>query len=182
MYVEPDYANSRLNSTIVRLGDIPVYVVNVRNDKQCEILHDVNKEGETAVVHLDDLNPLSPPLGFVNFRGRAYYVSRKPMRRDYRQGLRTTQVEIMVGDKGVRSLQLLMRCVAGEFPTLQRAKEKITDGQQSVALSRDIALKRMVGGKISVMYKWNVVGAYREGEFVLNKKYSFLRNLVEKIK
>ena len=182
MYVEPDYANSRLNRTVVRLGNIPVYVVNVRDDKQCEILHDINKEEEVALVHLDDLNPLSPALGYVNSNGRAYYLSRKPLRRDYRQGLRTTQVEVMVGDKNARSVKLIMRCITGDFPTLQRANEKLIDGTNSIAVSRDVCLKRMAGGKINVLYKWNTIGVYKDKAFVINEKYSFLRKLVEKIK
>tara|TARA_R110000772_G_scaffold129472_2_gene237615 strand:+ start:30525 stop:31067 length:543 start_codon:yes stop_codon:yes gene_type:complete len=180
MYVEPDYANSRLNRTVVRLGNIPVYVVNVRGDKQCEVLHDINKEEEVALVHLDDLNPLSPALGYTNYNGKALYLSRKPLRRDYRQGLRTSQVEVMVGNRGDNSIKLIMRCITGDFPTIQRANEKLIDGARSVAISRDVCLTRN-GIKINVMYKWHVVGLYKDGAIVLNEKYSFLRKLVEKI-
>jgi len=44
MYKEPDYADSRIRSTIVRLGDKPVYVQRVHGDMTCDVMKDFGIE------------------------------------------------------------------------------------------------------------------------------------------
>jgi hypothetical protein len=166
MYKEADYAHSRITNTIVRLGTEAVFVRCVRDDMSCEVTSDVDSD-ESRSVHLDELNPLSPPLGFINWRGRVYYLSRRPMRRDWRQGIRPNQLRCMVGVTDITH-NMVMDCIRGNtFPTVRYAIGKVVGGKAGVAISRDFALKRN-GGAVVLMYKWHKVGIVEDNVIKLN--------------
>lgn len=166
MYKEADYAGSRINHTIVRLGDEPVYVHEVYGDMTCAVS---NADGDDKRVSLDDLNVLAPPLGFFNHNGTANYLSRRPLRNDYRQGIRTSQLVILKGHMGEVRRTHVMRCIKGEYPTLSSALDKISEGAESVAISRDLCLEGG-NGSINLCYKWyGEVGTIVKGEVVLSE-------------
>jgi hypothetical protein len=181
MYKEPEYADSRLTNTIVRWGDKPVYVQEVGGDMMCRVKTDLDSD-EHHKVHLDDLSVLSPPLGFVNIGSRAVYISRKPIRRDYRQGLRIGQLVCLFGGVGDISYAVIMKCVKGDFPTLSKALSQLDDGARSVGVSRDLCVTR-TSGKPSVQHCWKgKVGSVIDGKIVLLKEKMHLTYLLEKVK
>lgn len=81
------YAHSRLQETIVRLGQQPVFVYRVEAGMLVTYA-DLDKMDETDTCNVADLNLKPVPLGYCNYNKFACYLSRMPMRRDWRQGLR----------------------------------------------------------------------------------------------
>lgn len=164
MYKEPDYADSRLRETIVRHNGTPVYLFYVTNDMIAHVKSDLNSD-ETTPVHLDELELSAPRLGLVNLRGRVSYLSRKPLRNDYRQGVRPNQI-VCLHNRCERTVKRIMECIKGEYPTLQKALEMTIDGWSEVAISRELFIKkrrdvvevhRSWKGKVGVVEKGSVV-------------------------
>lgn len=174
MYKDAEYANSRLYETIVRLNGEPVMVGHVHGNMTCTI----SRDGEEEVVLLDDLDLSAPPLGYVNYRRGAVYLSRKPMRRDWRQGIRSSQlVSILDPDAGI-STRMIMSCIrGGSFVPLAEALESFIE-RNSVALSRTVALINK-GDRIAVMHRWDEVGIIEDGKIVLTANNTHLKEMME---
>ena len=88
MYDTAEYANSRLAETIVRIGDVPIYVVCVRAGMVVEYTILDSDDDSVHTCKLEELNLEPVPLGYFNTHKSAYYASRQPRRDDWRQGLR----------------------------------------------------------------------------------------------
>ena len=183
MYKEPEYADSRLRGTIVRLGDEPVFVDNVDGEMICSVS---TLEGLAPVrIHVDELNLMSPPLGFVNRNGKAVYISRKPMRQDWRQGVRTNSIITFVGNEPARvdmDNTTIMRCIKGDYPSIGDAVNALEVGEaRSAAISREFCLYKHMDN-IKVRYSWKgCVGKVEGGKITLLKKWKYLNHLVEKL-
>lgn len=153
MYKEPDYARSRLNSTIVKHKGLAVQVQNVDEDMSC---HVSKADGTAYEIHIDELDLRAPELGMVNYRGRASYISRRPLRRDWRQGVRRSQVRTLFGALEV-STRMLMDCVTGKFYTFPECIGKLYAEMgrwSSVAIDRQFCVKRRSGTSVNIIYKW----------------------------
>lgn len=178
MYKEPEYAESRLVDTVVRWGDKPVYVCSVGRDMLCEVRTSL-ESGESHKVHLDELNVLSPPLGFTNIGAKAYYISRRPTRRDYRQGVRQNQLVCLFGGEPRITHSTIMKCIKGVFPSLEVALSSIDNGYKSVGISRDLCITNTR----VIQHCWKGrVGKVIDGALVLDEDKQHLSYLLEKIK
>ena len=121
MYTDdnPEYVNGRLQQTIIRLNSgVPVYCEGtwrVMGGEQREgpirLMYrsiSLSNFGELKKKLIGEFNLSSPPLGYINYEGSAYFVSRRPMRRDWRQGIRKSNLAISrygkVGQYGFSSL------------------------------------------------------------------------------
>lgn len=172
MYVDSEYAESRLHGTLVRLGTRPVIVREVSEDLTCYVKDAVS--GDRSVVHLDELNLKSPPLGFVNKEGGCVYLSRKPMRNDWRQGVRPNSIIANNGEARTPSLGVIASCILGEFPKLSVALRHLREGATGVAISRDFKLTRK-GSSTFLSYKWyGVVGKLTSKGAVFDSKWLYL--------
>ena len=174
MYIEGDYAESRLAGTLVRHNDVPVYVRGVNSSLVC-FVRDV-LQGNEYEVSIDDLNLKSPPLGFVNDGHSCFYISRRPMRRDWRQGVRTnTVVNQTVKDMQV-SKRTIALCMKGKYPKKSVALSKLRTGVREIAISREFSLS-MLGKKVMVNYKWyGTVGNLTPKGVSLQPKWKYLLN------
>lgn len=178
MYKEPDYADSRLRDTVVRFQGKPAYLTRVDNDLNAFIRLDLDSEDE-KVVHLDELELSSPPLGYFNSGNKAHYFSRRPLRNDYRQGIRPNQIVVLSGTASP-SWGRLMQCIEGKFPSLEEALKTLEQrSMKSVAFSREFCLFKEKG-KILLVRSWKGrVGEVVEGKINLDKGKEHLSKLLE---
>lgn len=171
-----EYASSRLAGTIVRVGDEPVFVFDVMPGMVAEVapLKDLNEQLQLKV---DELCLVPVPLGMCNFQGQAHYLSRLPMRRDWKQGLRkenfmskTIPVQLIKPDA-------LRATIIGSYPDRKKCLEYCRGGAtQSAAWHRHWALDD--DGKI--LYKAEgQVGEIVGDEFVIWDRFRYLREAFE---
>lgn len=178
MYDDRDYASTRLDGTIVLANGLPVYV-----------LETVEHDGELCIVHNDgdderQLTPLSQveiknfKLGFVNRDGNACYVERKALRRDWRQGLRTNNCNmVIIGSGQVRpSNKTIMKCLEHSYPTAQEAYERVLNHYYgSMAFSPEFAVARSRNGLYLSHRARHKVGFFdKDGNLTIAEKYVFL--------
>jgi len=200
----PAYAKMRLQYTIVRVGLEPFKVTGILGQRDEEFepevededIFDPPQEKEVVVakytgallcegyylkesrklhqVEVDSLNLEPVSLGYVNVEDRAIFVVRKPMRQDWRQGLRRENYTFL-GDMGWDELpeKELRNTILGKYPSLEEAKAiTIKNNKASVAFSRNFAL----GGN-NLYYKTRVVGT----NMMLSPKFSYLQGRLESV-
>lgn len=166
-----DYANSRLEGTVVRLKCKPVYVHNVTRGMKAIVSY-LSKMDDYFVVEAEELDLKPVPLGYCNKRGYATYLMRMPMRRDWRQGTRlanmTTKGELPIGLFNNRDLEDV---VLNNYPTLKECLKAISKGTcRSMAWCREWA----IGLGNVLLYKTEPVGTVVDGVPVLDEANSYL--------
>lgn len=173
-----EYASRRLNNTLVRLSNgNPFYVNRTYLDDAAVMWHSGNNlaTGEQQqVLHSDlDLEPV--PLGFVNTSSDMVYVARKPMRRDWKQGLSHNS---MVTYGRLRpdeiNMKLLVQPIMQQYPSFTRALSSLQGKKQSVAFSRDFGISKR-GEELLLIYRQHRVGVVINGEPVLDTGKIFLQ-------
>jgi hypothetical protein len=176
MYTEDniEYVRGRLVETIVRdkVGE-PFYVTEIRNNdgrfkvKGFQIL---NPHIDKAIP-FKELNLEPVPLGYVNSdEFDAVYIERKPMRNDWRQGLRARNVRVTGGaDFEELHYKDIRNTVLNIFPSFSHASKC----KNITAFCRSFAVN-LVG----IYYKGELVGTMGEG---LNKDKLHLREFFEEM-
>lgn len=145
-YDTAEYAHTRLSETIIRLGDIPVYVLNTVQDGANIIVNynDIMDDGPPKSAPLDQFNLDPVPLGYVNFKGRTSYLSRMPMRKDWRQGMRISNIADLGGlNPHSMPYKVIGQTIIGKYPTFERciqALNRKVKPVSSIAFSRDFAI------------------------------------------
>lgn len=180
-----DYANSRLEGTIIRHKGKPVFYLHSDNTGNVQLKTIVT--GRERSGKFSDLDFSVPTLGFVVDHGCLMYISRKPLRRDWRQGLRENNVTIKrYTPMNVRTpcCSLLYKCITQKFPKVSEAIETCKDDLVAVALSPDWAIIPDGKGVMKLNYRYfGVAGVlYGDGTFKLKDtdKYRFT-NLKESL-
>lgn len=168
-----EYANSRLEGTIVRLEEEPVFVHHVGRGMKAEISTLIDLYNP-FIVDANDLNLVPVPLGMCNFGGVARYLSRVPLRRDWRQGLRRENFVSSVGDHAAIPPDVLAKVIKGEYPILAECLEQVKPGC-SVAWHRHWAIT----GEAQLRYKRDIVGTSKGGVLLLDKQFSYLAEALE---
>lgn len=141
------YAKSRLYDTMIRCKGQPVWVVGA-GGKDSEIILEVKNvsDGHVYVVMLKDCDLDPVPLGYINFDGAATYVMRAPMRRDWKQGLRTLNMVDPNGNnvRGIR-WERVVSTILNKFPTFDKCLEVVNSpltGIVSRAYARDFSVRK----------------------------------------
>lgn len=173
-----DYAARRLNNTVVRLtnGNLFCVLTSEYNDagKLCH-LGDNYISGERELVLHSDLNLEPIPLGFVNTSSDMVFLARKPMRRDWRQGLShnslVTYGRLRPSDVNYK---LLVQPVLQQYPTFTRALESLSGKKTSIAFSREFGLAKQ-GNSILLRFRQHDVGEVKDGQVTLYPKKFFLQ-------
>lgn len=178
------YAQTRIQGTVLRISktNIPVYIVRVTNSGECLAIpieqpwHDFEK---AIRVHVDDLNMHPVPLGYVNCAGKATYLMRIPMRRDWKQGLRQENCWSSGRPFGEISMSDIKNCIMNVYPTFSRAVKDIAVGKHPKTLAWHRHWAVTTGG--IVMYKnHEIVGKLNdEGIVQLDSTYHYLREALE---
>jgi len=163
MYDTGEYANSRLAGTVVRHHNDLVYVEQVGKDLNC-MLRVIGGE-EERVAPLAELNLKPLPLGYCNTGSGAYYVQRIPKRNDWRQGLRSGNINCPR-----LALKHLVSVVRGIYPTFGESVAISYKQGISVAFSRHFCVSRD-----RIRYKgYGIVGKIVDNECVLLDRFKYL--------
>ena len=173
MYKADDwaYAGTRLTGTyVIYKATQLVRVLDVRRSA----VHIAHSDGTDTTCKLSDLSVQDFRLGFVNSGIGVRYVSRMPMRRDWRQGLRSSNVRSSCGNT-VR-VSDLADTLLGKFPSLAECLKKV-NGVHSIAWHRHWA----VNSGLDLLFKdfENPVGKVVKGEPVLDERYQYLAEYLE---
>ena len=167
-YKDVTYAISRLVGTIVRYKGEPVEVVG-KDDPHVRIQYLISKRREWIDVRRLDIDPV--PLGYVNTRDfGCMYLSRIPMRTDWRQGLRQKAVMVSNGlffDALPR--EDVAKTILNIYPHIKDARN-MCDEDHRVAFAREWC----VGDKDIIWYKEKEVGQYMYDRIVLKPEYFYL--------
>lgn len=165
-----EYANSRLHETIVRLGSEPVYVHSVGPGMlvTCHLL----KNDDVVNCKIDDLDLRPVPLGYCNYNKVACYLSRIPMRRDWRQGLRRGNFCSLSGYSADRiPYSVVGEAIKGEYPSFDKAL--IAIGKvKSIAWHRHWAMDNT--GRVLYKGGETPVGEIKGGVVELTSRHMYL--------
>lgn len=173
-----DYASRRLNNTLVRLanGD-PFFISRTYRDDMGVMRHYGTNlaQGESQEALHTDLNLEPVPLGFVNTSSDMVYVARKPMRRDWKQGLSHNS---MITHGKLRpedvNMKLLVQPIMQQYPSFARALASLQGKKNSVAFSRDFGISKR-DGEIVLAYRQHRVGVVVDGQPILDPSKTFLQ-------
>ena len=177
-----EYASRRLNNTLVRTADgNPFYVLNTYIDEDGKMYH----KGEDMLTHerrreLHSTLNLEPvPLGFINTNTEMVFIARKPMRRDWRQGLSHNSI-ITFGRLRPEEVnfKLLVQPIFKQYPSFAKAIAGLAK-KRSVAFSRDFGVVNR-DGVTELFYRQYLVGQVKDNIPVLFDNKMFLQqHLVE---
>ena len=199
IYKDYGYARHRLVGTIVRDPDnTPIYVQDLYTDEDNGEIYSKCTSLSGRSHHkfkLDELNLKPLPLGNVNLMGRSSYVSRLPLRNDWRQGTRQQNVTVLNGnfkqnpgtnkDAILRSTALI-KCVQNKYPSVEDAMENLINGEYlGMSFSRKFSLTRGAGTLFNIFYKGKYFIGFMTDNMktTLEKQYSHLNeSLTEEIR
>lgn len=173
-----EYANSRLAETIVRKGEEPIFVHKVSRGMQVTYHSLSDKEGEEKVCKIEELNLKPVSLGYCNFNKQVVYLSRLPMRRDWRQGLRRGNF-VGIGEVDINRLgyDAIGKTIEGVYPSFEKCVS-LLGKVRAIAWSRNWALRH----DGVVMYKGDkAVGNLVEGKIVLDTRFHYLSQALEEV-
>lgn len=180
MYTEAHYAKSRLIGTIVRvnLTDEPIYIENVYNPEGSDVIevkcrNIYTKDSPKLTYRLSELNLKPVRLGYVNDMGRAYYLTRMPMRRDWRQGLRANNMKVVNGISQPNFMSII-NTIKNIYPSYGVVIDT-RDMYSSRAFCREFSV-----ATDNLLYKGRSVGKIGEDDMpILNEKSQHLKELLE---
>lgn len=180
-YETQEDVNLRLNKSLVRKGDVPVYVQAVE-DRETVVVHNCFT-GRKEKLSVAELNLTPVPLGYFITDDEVCYASRKPTRR-YKQGLTNENVRVLtafnkraiavsMNDKG------LCKAIMGHYPSIEEAFQRCREGADIVPFSREWAVANYKD-ELCVMYKCEVVGYVGDNNvMLLPEKYFLKESLTE---
>lgn len=176
MYERQEDIRDRLEGTIIRYEDDPVLVVDSEGfNIFIKYLDGIKKE----LVSIKDkkLNFKSIPLGYVNYKGRAYYLQRIPQRR-WKHGVSRAGIYSVTDHAPIDYLlgKPLVATVKNIYCSYDKALIDIKKKSiESVAFNRLIAIKKENLGNTKLEYRGAEVGWFEKNKVILGKEYSHLR-------
>lgn len=174
-----NYADSRLAGTIVRLEDgEPVFVHGIRHGMEATVCK-LSDLYNNQIVNANTLNLVPVPLGMCNFDKRAHYLSRIPMRRDWKQGLRKENFMSHTVHVQLIPPHILRAVIVGEYPPLEECiamceKKEVT----SAAWNRAWAVT--VDGNL-IYKEEGKVGVVKKGVLALDEQYRYLQEALQEV-
>lgn len=179
-YDTADYAATRLVDTIIRYKDMAVFVkaVGLKNGKisiRCLDLLDEDENLIEAYLEDCDINPV--PLGYVNHNKTTHYITRTPMRRDWRQGLRMLNiVDVEGAQPRMIPYHTIAHTILGKYPSFKSCLDRLSSKDKilKMAYCRDFSINNegvliykglfevgkidMINGAITILPEYNWVG------------------------
>lgn len=140
------------------------------------------KDKSTEGVTLDKLNLEPVPLGYLNYKNQVYYMARKPMRNDWRQGLRTANMAF-IGAEGFYDIPFteFRNTVLDIYPTVVEIKDRIKRKiGTAMSFSRDFALSSRPDGDDFLHYRGKVVGSMNMLP-VLQENFKYLTEYLQEV-
>lgn len=172
-----NYAAGRLQGTFVLHKGRMVRVEEVkgRTNLSCFCVDGKGDFGEFPLEELD-LTPFK--FGYVNVKGTCGYFYRLPMRNDWRQGHRFSQLGVIcsphfssIGPRDIESFfDLEKPVIKGEFYSFPTCLDMLEDGYEIRAFHKNWAVDR----NYNIWYKGgDLVGKYSEGTHNISLKPEF---------
>lgn len=178
--VNLDYARSRLNGTIVRTDDraVRVETISGRGKVVCTVL----RTDEMIEVKWNNLDITPVPLGYVNSGGSAFYLTRIPMRRDWKQGLRGNNMGTSNGRLLERlSDRVLAKTIENTYPSFKEVFETMVK-EGGAILSRAFSRNFSITNRLEIEYKGRFsIGKIDEANstYELYPKFDWAREALE---
>ena len=195
MYEDADYAHQRLTGTIISKDNTPIIVTQCyyNDDMKVVVGYTSLATGRGGTALLSNLSVIPIDMGNVNYHGRSISMSRKPMRRDWRQGARHQNTVTSMGHGGdarnnILRSKAMVKCVKNDYPTFKDCLDKVhNDEVVSIAFSKKFSLgnKYLEGHEdvsLVVFYKSNEsVGVVEDGRVELFDKYKYLDESLKEV-
>lgn len=126
-YDTAEYAGTRLIETIILYQGRPVKVSNCLQQaaKKIWVAAIDIENGATVQDYLDNFDMNPPPLGYVNTDKNCTYMTRMPMRKDWKQGLRKNNIISHTGYAPDIAMKYIAKTIMGIFPSLHEVIAKI---------------------------------------------------------
>jgi hypothetical protein len=149
------YVRTRLNGTIVRerRTGVPVYVEDCETGRgnnphvSYRVLEKEGaKRGGVKSCPITDLALDSPPLGYTNLQDTAQYVTRMSVRNDWRQGLRTSNLGVIVEGRSRpfrEGYSTLITPITNTYPTYAECVNRVEDIFSRQAWCRTMAINSL---------------------------------------
>lgn len=182
MYGEDwNYAKTRLEGTWVRHDKAPVFINVIEGKDRC-LVAPMTKTGEFGHEYWTDLDNLDLcpfTLGYVNVGDLTLYVSRQPMRRDWKQGLRVENIVVTINGETTTRFRFRSKgfydMFMGDYPSFKKALEN-SKSLGSCAWARHWSV---TAGQV-VRYKHGeIVGHIEKGSVVLDKGFEYLKESLQ---
>lgn len=181
------YLRGRLEGTVVRMGGCgtPLYVDKVGRGVSGNVkltgkrLLPSGSVTAPLVVMFKDIDLKSPMLGNVNSKNGCIFLARMPLRGDWRQGLRPSNVRGYT-----RGVSLLRGCsvanisnaIYGKFVSLDKALEESHTKGINVGFSRKFSVDV---GKLLWYKEKKCVGKIVKNKPELKKEYFWLKEMLD---
>ncbi len=181
---DAEYAKSRIVGSYMR-GKTQLYkildIVSRDNLLDKAVILALDQEKQTVQLKIKELQFSFGKLGYVNDvnSGIASFISRLPLRRDYRQGLRAYQlVSHRGGGTGgisenwlEQNTKSVFKCLNSSFPELTKVIELSEEYNGDIAFSKNFALS----SKYKLLYRGFVIGDLTKNDkFKLNQNFNFV--------
>ena len=168
MYKDADYANSRLEGTVVMYKRVPVIVMHVSRRMLVRV-RKLDRSQREHLVPLAELNLTNFPMGFINKGSGVSFLCRRTLRRDWRQGLRPSNVASSNGDTTFEDIAKALR---QRYPSFAVAYSDVTKG---LARERAWCPEFAVSCDNKLRWRFEVVGSFTNAaEVVLADEFKFL--------
>lgn len=181
-----DQARAYLNESIIRVNDLPVYISDVysKNFRKFLLYFIVDKGRRNGEINLNDpkVNMAPVPLGYTNFKGDSFLLSRFPSRQ-WKVGLSRYNCSIrdMSGKQRRRNYfsafldsANLFDTITGVYPTLQEAISIIEKkNANNVAFNRKLAINS--SGQVIFSLLEDAVGEIKDNKIDFYPDFEYLR-------
>lgn len=181
-YTNAEYAFSRLRNTYIWDEGSVKKVVHL-DGYRLELMDKKGKVTKKSIKNID-LTPLT--LGYVNQKENCLYLSRKPLRRDWRQGLRSYQISCprkfnTIGkfSRDYFSMFDVEQCSLNTYPSLSTAVSNVQDGYSSCAFHKDFCVDEDRRVIYKGVEKIGLLDKKDTNLIRLNKKFSHLRESLQ---
>lgn len=172
-FTEPHYARQALANSLIRVGESPVWVGGF-DGWATTLYYPMN--GKTSRIEdirkLKKLNIEPVPLGYVNLKNEAVFISRIPRRR-WKQGLNREVVSAIVPDMFLKS-RALGNCILNRYPPLEQVILLVKTHQViSCSFNREWAIGSGVLAP-NLMFRGKAVGIWTEEGPKLSPPFEYL--------
>ncbi len=183
MYGDLDYARQKLIRTVVLYEGKAALILEVNGTSDNTTIVAQLSDGTMVDKPCEDFQLRNFKLGYANTADGCQYFMRKPMRSDWRQGLRERNVIFSDGQRARNispSLTRIMQALDCTYPSIKEALKRVLDGEVCVAFSPAFCLYRKRNGVVIYYRNFRKAGYISTGGVVsLSDKYSFLSHFIK---
>jgi hypothetical protein len=182
---DASYARSRLNSSYMKGKEKGFYkivdIYSKTNDLDKATIIAFDEDRNEVKLHIKDLDFSIGKLGYVNdaYSGTAMFISRLPIRRDFRQGLRSSQLSHVrngsynnLSENWLESnAKSVNKCLRNRYQSFNTVIELAEECNGDIAFSKNFALS----SKYKLLYKGFTVGDLTKNDkFKLYTAFNFI--------